>query len=1116
MTIHRPIAASLASMDMTTRFSIKKPLSLAAACMLPLCSAEAEDAALRDLLRDGLYAEEVSRDPEAAAEHYEKVLASYSEQRNFAASALFRLAEVRRKQDRKEDAVKLYQRLIAEFPGAETEVRLAGQNLAALGATPPEMQTGGASAPDPESVELRNLQASSETAPDLILDPKTLDAAINNNYPRVVKYLVDSGSDPFGGTGFGMAVMAGRLDLVKILTGAGKPIPDEYAREAVEAAVGMGRAAVLEYLLKNGVKVAQLNPGTLRFALAKDQRKIAAMLLDAGFDINAQTYSISNQLPGPVGCALLAAVANGKFEQANWLLDRGAKAELPNAEYGLTPLHYAAWQEEPGCLPLMERLLKAGADPNRFSIYQNIGGTDKDLTLVDASPLKVAALSQYKSVEKCRLLLDHGADPNKTGTHGQSLVARLLQLKDRDVAPVLEMLLNAGASGKDAGALAVALESKNAKLALLLLKLGADPNARDIKGDPLMVAALRTGDTSVVKAMLDAGSDPGAATTSGGSLLRVAAQIGAVDGMALLADAGAKPEKEWADDRYEGARRTSLRFLLDRFVLPSLSSKEEINLVVDSFGGIEVTNIARKGQRELAPSLSTWLSANDALVSYVEFMNKPTVYHWRIWRKNGEGGLTEIGFDPGGDLPIPDLQWGDVVEARLMETDDRPVNYSRKNGIGAEVLWNLRMRQSFPVTIETGGESREYMMRGDRVIFDPRENVLPLCNARQAVNYFVPREMVVGGKGTIVVTRSGWPEVRMGIDSTEAEKFQLEAQDKVRVELQDGDLYYLSKARAAFVTLKVEGYSHVRELARVPLQSIRSPEPSHMAIHGNTYASIAASRGTDEQTLRAYNGNAEIKPGMIVKIPYGRNNPVELITAPTLVQSLVDLMIPASFDWSDWKRGGGKAGQGGSDGMAVAAEVFQGTTLVPFPDLSKIRIRRLKEGEGETVMEVDLSKRIAELGKAATPEQARAADILLHGGDIVEISLRKDMLGQPWKGYTDEENRFFALALSGKVQMVDDEGNTDFSEIDYRAPEFVETQVGWLPVYPETGVPSARAFWLVRKWSGRTPVSSLNVTRKPEVNHTTVYEAFLRDGDKCKVTSSVRQPRQPAPRPGDR
>jgi tetratricopeptide (TPR) repeat protein len=130
MTIPHPKPVSLIHMQHQT-------ILLAAACLFfPFATTHAEEPALRDLLRDGLYAEEVTRDPDAAAKHYEQLLARYSEQRDFAASALFRLAEVRHKQNRKDDAIQLYQRLLAEFPNAEAETKLARENLAALGGHP--------------------------------------------------------------------------------------------------------------------------------------------------------------------------------------------------------------------------------------------------------------------------------------------------------------------------------------------------------------------------------------------------------------------------------------------------------------------------------------------------------------------------------------------------------------------------------------------------------------------------------------------------------------------------------------------------------------------------------------------------------------------------------------------------------------------------------------------------------------------------------------------------------------------------------------------------------------------------------------------------------------------
>ena len=85
------------------------------------------------LLRDSLYEEEATRDLTKAAAGYEALLAAWNEVRPTAAAALFRLAEVRRKQDRKEEAVGLYERLLREFPEMEVQGRMARENLAALG-----------------------------------------------------------------------------------------------------------------------------------------------------------------------------------------------------------------------------------------------------------------------------------------------------------------------------------------------------------------------------------------------------------------------------------------------------------------------------------------------------------------------------------------------------------------------------------------------------------------------------------------------------------------------------------------------------------------------------------------------------------------------------------------------------------------------------------------------------------------------------------------------------------------------------------------------------------------------------------------------------------------------
>ncbi|MCU0780841.1 MAG: tetratricopeptide repeat protein, partial [Akkermansiaceae bacterium] len=143
---------------MTTIHPRSRRLPALALAMLAAASPSpaAEEPSVGESLRQGLYAEEVKRDPEAAAKHYAAIIAAEDRRRATVATALFRLAEVRRGQGNNDEAIALYQRLLTEFPRAEAEGKLAREHLAALGASIP--QPGGAAA-DPEAAELARLQA---------------------------------------------------------------------------------------------------------------------------------------------------------------------------------------------------------------------------------------------------------------------------------------------------------------------------------------------------------------------------------------------------------------------------------------------------------------------------------------------------------------------------------------------------------------------------------------------------------------------------------------------------------------------------------------------------------------------------------------------------------------------------------------------------------------------------------------------------------------------------------------------------------------------------------------------------------------------------------------------
>lgn len=131
--------------------------------------------------------------------------------------------------------------------------------------------------------------------------------------------------------------------------------------------------------------------------------------------------------------------------------------------------------------------------------------------------------------------------------------------------------------------------------------------------------------------------------------------------------------------------------------------------------------------------------------------------------------------------------------------------------------------------------------------------------------------------------------------------------------------------------------------------------------------------------------------------------------------------------------------------------------------------------------------------------------MILQVGDIVEILLNTSASAGPWKGFTPEEERFFGKVLSGKVQLTDDQGNVTFTEIDYRAPRFIETEVGLLPVPAATGVPSVRSWWVTNREGGSIWREGVAVR---EIERLSSSGPFLRSGDEHRGGASGLQPRR--------
>lgn len=1025
------------------------PFRLAAACLFLATSvARAEEPPLRDLLRDGLYTEEVTRDSEAAAKQYEQVLARYSEQRDFAASALFRLAEVRRKQDRKDDAIQLYQRLLTEFPGAAVEGKLASENLAALGGKPAEPAPAQG---DAESIELARLQAASMSSPDVLLDPQNLQSAVSNDLPKVVKFLLAADSRPYDGVALPLAVERGNLEITRLLLEKGGAVPPELARKAIGSAIDFKRPTILEFLLEKGLRPAATVEDPippLAQALVQEQNPAAALLLKHGADPDEMVApSPTDEKSG--GTPLHLVLWQGKSDAVAWLLENGARPDIATPRFGLTPLHLATLGERPGTLAIMEKLLAAGADPNHLSGPDTFNDSNWRPAL-NATPLESAIVSPSMALEKTKLLLKHGAKPDRKDSRVAAMLANAIKNSDPDAIDLVQLLGEAGFS-MDSPELLKAAMSQTPKILPLLLKHGANPNAIGAEAPLLQEAALK-GNVELVKMLLEAGADLNFQDVGKNIIWYAANAIDedrSVECLKLLVAAGAKPQEgSWPRDGFDRVKPKPRRYLTEQFTIPNLVGGSDIILGIDNMGGLTTVKLASRQDGIDVPGLAGLLWANRMQVRSIQPTSETGDYRWAILRKGADGKIVTVKFDILGSAPLPELQWGDLVKMRL-EKWGESIDYV--NGFTPEIALSLRQRISFPVTVEIEGRSREIKVRGDRVIFDPTLDEVPLCDAQKLVEWLWPQP---GHHATILATRRGWPEVRLAYGSKEARKFQIQAGDRVKLEIPAEMRDALTKFRRRTVALEVPGLPFRRDFGTV------------------------------------------------------ENDVLLPVSVPTLIQAIVETQVPGSENGDNWKNWSDRATLDAAN-LLYAPSVFNGFTLLPHPDLAHIRIRRLQEDGSEKVIDVNLAEAISNAAADITGETARKSDVILLGGDVVEIPLKKDATAGPWKGFTPAEERFFAKALSGKVQLTDDQGNVSFFEIDYRTPRFIDTEAGLLPLPAATGTPTARGWWIALKDSGRvfrSGVAGGEIGAWPA-------EAFLRDGDEYRRATPRQRPQRVVPPP---
>ncbi len=145
------------------------------------------------------------------------------------------------------------------------------------------------------------------------------------------------------------------------------------------------------------------------------------------------------------------------------------------------------------------------------------GGLDVDAAADDGETVLQQAI-RAKDLAIVRLLVEAGANVNGTGAHGETVLQRAVLVGDTNI---VRLLLDAGADIERTPSLIIDALG-NPELLHLLIKEGADVNARSRSGDSVLFEAIRSGETESVKILVDSRAVLGSHANSVDSLLEVA------------------------------------------------------------------------------------------------------------------------------------------------------------------------------------------------------------------------------------------------------------------------------------------------------------------------------------------------------------------------------------------------------------------------------------------------------------------------------------------------------------------------------------------------------------------------------------------------------------------
>ncbi|HWN38254.1 MAG TPA: ankyrin repeat domain-containing protein [Gammaproteobacteria bacterium] len=383
--------------------------------------------------------------------------------------------------------------------------------------------------------------------------------ASRNGDVATMRALLDGGADADravrdGETPLMAAARTGNAEAVALLLTRGS---DANAAESLEGqtalmwAVAEGHAAVVDELLRAGAdpnskaRVSGLTKRSTRtdfpsggftalmWAARDGQEAMVRRLIDAGADVK-----LTN---GDGSTAMMLAIVNDRFDMAATLLELGADANDGSLWYALEMRDAPTdWRARDGSrlrpdhpnklssLDLIERLLAAGADPNKPFTGQMHNASMCCDTKGSGTPFYRAAVAS--DVDAMRLLIARGADLEWAPPRVEG--APPPPFGDTTGLTPLMVTINGGRGLLMAGGPGDIRESKigtfrepgdrdPANAVKLLLEAGAKPNSVNPNGDTALHIAAHDGKLGPLRELVAGGADVNARNKAGQTALQL-------------------------------------------------------------------------------------------------------------------------------------------------------------------------------------------------------------------------------------------------------------------------------------------------------------------------------------------------------------------------------------------------------------------------------------------------------------------------------------------------------------------------------------------------------------------------------------------------------------------